>query len=92
MKIEMYPQGDLFSCAPGEPETLKARRMKKVTIGDLISIEGSGAYCAGMSTKNYNSFPEAPEVMVDSAGKAHLIRKRQNLEQIIANEVPYNKK
>jgi diaminopimelate decarboxylase len=25
-------------------------------------IEGSGAYCSSMSTKNYNSFPEAPEV------------------------------
>ena len=65
----------MFSCAPGEPETLKERRMKKVVIGDLVSIEGSGAYCAGMSTKNYNSFPEAPEVMIDTNGKPHLIRK-----------------
>ena len=47
----------------------------QVEIGDLISIEGSGAYCSGMSTKNYNSFPEAPEVMIDSNGKVHLIRK-----------------
>lgn len=49
--------------------------MKKVVIGDLVSIEGSGAYCSGMSTKNYNSFPEAPEVMIDVNGKPHLIRK-----------------
>ena len=43
--------------------------------GDLCSIEGSGAYCAGMSTKNYNSFPEAPEVMLDTKGGVHVIRK-----------------
>ena len=24
-------------------------------------VEGCGAYVAGMSAKNYNSFPEAPE-------------------------------
>ena len=42
-----------------------------------------------MSTKNYNSFPEAAEVMLDEAGEAHLIRKRQPVEEIWANEVPY---
>ena len=41
----------------------------------------------GMSTKNYNSFPEAPEVMRGRDGKMHLIRKRQTLEQITTNEV-----
>ena len=40
-----------------------------------------------MSTKNYNSFPEAPEVLVDREGNAHVIRKRQLLEQIYENEV-----
>ena len=40
-----------------------------------------------MSTKNYNSFPEAPEVLVDMAGQVHLIRARQTLEQIYQNEV-----
>jgi diaminopimelate decarboxylase len=49
-------------------------------------MDGSGAYCSGMSTKNYNSFPEAPEVLVTEDGKVHLIRKRQSLEQIYQNE------
>lgn len=31
-------------------------------LGDLAVVEGCGAYVAGMSAKNYNSFPEAPEV------------------------------
>ena len=58
----------MFSCSSGEAETLERKKMKKVAIGDLISIEGSGAYCSGMSTKNYNSYPEAPEVIIDSQG------------------------
>ena len=44
-------------------------------IGDLVTIEGSGAYCSGMSTKNYNSFPEAAEVILSVSGDAHVIRK-----------------
>jgi diaminopimelate decarboxylase len=42
-----------------------------------------------MSTKNYNSFPEAAEVLIDGQGNHHLIRRRQQLEQIFQNEVPY---
>ena len=45
-----------------------------------------------MSTKNYNSFPEAPEVMLAEAGDAHLIRKRQVVSDIWANEVTYSPK
>ncbi len=67
--------GDLFTCAPGDPEALQERELKKAEIGDLVTIEGSGAYCSSMSTKNYNSFPEAPEVMIDKKGGLHLIRK-----------------
>ena len=79
--------GDLFSCAPDEPETLAERTLGAVTIGDLVVLEGSGAYCSGMSTKNYNSFPEAAEVMVGRDGGIHVIRARQPVEQIWSNEV-----
>ena len=48
--------------------------------GDLCVIGGAGAYCSGMSTKNYNSFPEAPEVLVHRDGRMSLIRRRQTLE------------
>lgn len=51
-------------------------------------IGGAGAYCAGMSTKNYNSFPEAPEVLLRRDGRFSLIRRRQSLEQILQNELP----
>lgn len=79
--------GDLISCAPGEPEKLAARTFHEVEIGDLCIIGGAGAYCAAMSTKNYNSFPEAAEVLLDINGNARLIRRRQTLEQIIQNEI-----
>ena len=49
-------------------------------------IGATGAYCSGMSAKNYNSFPEASEVLLASDGTFHLIRQRQTLEQITANE------
>jgi diaminopimelate decarboxylase len=83
--------GDLFSCAPGDPETIVERTLSRAVIGDLVTIEGAGAYCSSMSTKNYNSFPEAAEVMLDAKGELHLIRRRQSLTQILENEVPYKK-
>jgi diaminopimelate decarboxylase len=79
--------GDLMTPKPGEPEALGERKLRKAEIGDIVVIDGSGAYCSGMSTKNYNSFPETPEVLVDREGKAHVIRKRQSLEQVYQNEV-----
>ena len=79
--------GDLITCAPGEPETLAVKNLPEVQTGDLCVIGGAGAYCAGMSTKNYNSFPEAPEVLIKANGSVKLIRRRQTLSQIIENEI-----
>jgi diaminopimelate decarboxylase len=79
--------GDLMTPMPGEPESLGERTLRKACIGDLLVMDGSGAYCSGMSTKHYNSFPEAPEVLVDANGKPFLIRQRQELKQIYQNEV-----
>jgi diaminopimelate decarboxylase len=79
--------GDLMTPKPGAPEELSERTLRKAEIGDLLVMDGSGAYCSGMSTKHYNSFPEAPEVLVTHDGKVHVIRQRQDLEQIYQNEV-----
>ncbi|MGF1448135.1 MAG: diaminopimelate decarboxylase [Opitutales bacterium] len=78
--------GDLLTPAPGDPEALGPREMAEAAIGDLCVIEATGAYCSAMSAKNYNSFPEAPEVLIDTTGQVHLIRERQTLQQIFANE------
>jgi hypothetical protein len=40
-----------------------------------------------MSTKHYNSFPEAAEVMIAKDGSMELIRRRQPPEQVTQNEI-----
>jgi diaminopimelate decarboxylase len=80
--------GDMLTPREGDASVLEPRPMAQARIGDLLVIEGTGAYCAAMSTKNYNSFPEAPEVLLRESGEPVLIRRRQTLEQITANEVP----
>jgi diaminopimelate decarboxylase len=78
--------GDILTPARGDPEALQPRQLPKAGIGDLVLIGGAGAYCASMSAKNYNSFPEAPEVLSHPDGSLQVIRKRQTLDQILANE------
>jgi len=79
--------GDMMTPAPGDPETLAPRRLTRPVVGDAIVIGGAGAYCSAVPGKNYNSFPEAPEVLLDRNGRPRLIRARQTLAQIVANEL-----
>lgn len=79
--------GDVLTPAPGNPEGLETRRLAETRIGDAVVIGGAGAYCSGMSAKNYNSFPEAAEVMIRSSGSVELIRRRQTLDQVLQNEI-----
>jgi diaminopimelate decarboxylase len=51
-----------------------------------VVIGGAGAYCAAMSTLNYNSYPQAPEVMLEPDGALRLLRRREALEEIWRNE------
>ena len=79
--------GDVLTPEPGNPEGLLARELTEARIGDALVVGGAGAYCAAMSSKNYNSFTEAPEVLLSNDGALSVIRKRQTLEQIISNEI-----
>ena len=79
--------GDILTPAPGDPEALAPRWVPKPEIGDLVVVGGAGAYCAAMSTINYNSYPQAPEVMLEADGTLTLLRRRQSLDQVWANEV-----
>jgi len=79
--------GDILTPEPGDPEGLAPRRLARARIGDTLVIGGAGAYASGLAGKNYNSFPEAAEVLIDREGEARLIRRRQTLEQSIQNEV-----
>ena len=78
--------GDVLTPAPGDPEGLQPRLLTEPRIGDPVVVGGAGAYCAAMAAKNYNSFPEAPEVLLTNDGKFRLIRQRQTLDQMTANE------
>ena len=79
--------GDILTPAPGDPETLAPRKSRKPTVGDLVVIDGAGAYCAAMSTINYNSYPQSPEVMLERDGTFRLLRQRQRPEDVWANEI-----
>lgn len=79
--------GDILTPAPGDPEALAPRWVPRPQIGDLVVVGGAGAYCAGMATINYNSYPQAPEVMLDADGSLTLLRRRQVPEQVWQNEV-----
>jgi diaminopimelate decarboxylase len=79
--------GDILTPAKGDPEALAPREVARPKIGDLVAIRGAGAYCAAMSTINYNSYPQAPEVMREADGSFRLLRRRQEFRQIVQNEV-----
>jgi diaminopimelate decarboxylase len=79
--------GDVVTPGPGDPESLLPRHLVRPLAGDFLLIAGAGAYCSGLAGKNYNSFPEAPEVMVEKDGTIRLIRRRQTLDQMLANEL-----
>lgn len=80
--------GDILTPEPGNPEGLGPRELTEASIGDPMAVEAVGAYCSAMCTKNYNSFPECAEVLRATNGEFRLIRKRQTLDQILANEIP----
>lgn len=79
--------GDVLTPAPADPEALKPREVPRPKVGDLVLVGGAGAYCAAMSTANYNSYPTAPEVLREGEGQFRLVRRRQTLDQVLANEV-----
>ena len=79
--------GDILTPAPGDPEALAPRWVPSPRIGDLVLVGGAGAYCAAMATINYNSYPQAPEVMLTPDGGLTLLRRRQLPDQVWQNEV-----
>ncbi len=75
--------GDILTPYPGDPEAIAERLLQKAEIGDLLVVEGAGAYCAYMSAQNYNSFPLRPEVTKTLDGKFVEICKRETLQEML---------
>ena len=79
--------GDTLTVAVRDPETSVPQLLAETEAGDLFVVERAGGYCSSMNMKNFNSFPEAPEVLRRKDGSFELIRKRQTLDQMTQNEV-----
>jgi len=79
--------GDILTPAPGDPEALLPRWVPRPQAGDLVVVGGAGAYCAAMAAVNYNSYPQAPEVLLEADGALRLLRRRQPPEQVWQYEV-----
>lgn len=61
------------------------RRMNEVREGDIMAFKNAGAYAFSMAS-NYNSRFRPAEVLIYN-GQAHLIRKREDFEDLIRNQV-----
>jgi diaminopimelate decarboxylase len=61
------------------------RRIAEIKEGDVLCFRNAGAYCFSMSS-NYNSRFKPAEVLWYK-GKGHLIRERENFEDLIRNQV-----
>ncbi|RLC24605.1 MAG: diaminopimelate decarboxylase [Deltaproteobacteria bacterium] len=61
------------------------RLLNKVRQDDIIMIKNAGAYGFSMSS-NYNTRPKPAEVFIIN-GKAKLIRKRENFNDLIHNQI-----
>jgi diaminopimelate decarboxylase len=61
------------------------RRISEILEGDILCFHNAGAYCYSMAS-NYNSRFRPAEVLVHK-GKAHLIRRRENMDDILRGQV-----
>ena len=79
-------------CESGDSQSLDdrghivPRTMADPDVGDYVVIGGTGAYCSTMSPFNYNSYLQAPEVLLRRSGELVIIREQQRLEQVVTNE------
>jgi diaminopimelate decarboxylase len=61
------------------------RKINEISEGDILAFYNAGAYCFAMSS-NYNSRYRPAEVLIHE-GKDYLIRKRENLDDLLKNQV-----
>lgn len=61
------------------------RQLTELQEGDIICFHNAGAYCFSMAS-NYNSRYRPAEVLVHD-GQAHLIRKRESMEDLLRTQV-----
>ena len=64
------------------------RKITEAAEGDYLAFKNAGAYCFTMSS-NYNSRFRPAEVMIHE-GKAHLIRRRETMDDLLRNQIEIN--
>ena len=64
------------------------RRIAEIKEGDILAFDNAGAYSFSMAS-NYNSRYKPPEVLWHE-GEAHLIRKRENFEDLTRGQVLFD--
>jgi diaminopimelate decarboxylase len=74
--------GDIFTQREGG--FVETRNLPKAQVGDLLTIHCAGAYAFSMAS-HYNSSPFAAEVLL-SDGRAHLIRAREGIDDLMRGE------
>jgi diaminopimelate decarboxylase len=62
------------------------RKLTEVLEGDILAFHNAGAYCYTMAS-NYNSRYRPAEVLIYE-GKDYLIRRRENIEDLISTLIP----
>ena len=78
--------GDVLTTRMGDVEYLAPVALSRTEPGDYLVVERAGGYCSSMSLKNFNSYPEAPEILRRKDGSLDLVRAGQTFEQLVANE------
>jgi len=69
-----------------ETDTFGAnRQLAEVREGDVLGMHNAGAYCNTMAS-NYNSRERPAEVLIVD-GEAHLVRRRETLEDLLGTQV-----
>ena len=61
------------------------RKIAEISEGDVLAFKNAGAYCFTMAS-NYNSRFRPAEVLWHE-GEAHLIRKEENFEDLVQNQI-----
>lgn len=75
--------GDVFT--RDADELIVPRELPTTRRGDLLILHDAGAYGAQMSSY-YNSIGRAPQVWLEEDGQAHLVSRRETLDDVMRNE------
>jgi len=78
---------DILTPSVGNSEEICPRLLHKAQIGDIMVVEWTGAYCASMSARNYNSYPMITELLVRENGTIIPIRKAEKINDMWKHEI-----